>query len=237
MQILPVLDLKQGTVVRGIGGRRDQYRPIVSRLTPSSAPLEVARALRDHFGFQELYLADLDAIMGQPPAWAIYQALHLDGFHLWVDAGLRKLEEARLLHQAGVRTMVAGLETVAGPQVLANLCAEYGSECIVFSLDLKAGISLGNKEVWASANPEEIAALAYTAGVRRILVLDLANVGAGKGTGTLELCRKLSSTYPQMKLAAGGGIAGMDDVQQLAASGVSTVLIASALHDGRITPV
>jgi phosphoribosylformimino-5-aminoimidazole carboxamide ribotide isomerase len=237
MQILPVLDLLKGQVVRGIGGRRDEYRPIVSRLTSSSDPLDVAQALRSYFGFTELYLADLDAILGQPPACAIYEALPQAGFHLWVDAGIRQASDAETLDKAKVKTIVAGLETLAGPEVLADLLAKYGSERIVFSLDLKAGCVLGVQDAWISANPEEIAAQAYALGVRRLLVLDLANVGGGKGTGTLALCRKLSKTYPQMRLTAGGGIAGMEDVRELAACGVETVLVASALHDGRITAV
>ena len=68
------------------------------------------------------------------------------------------------------------------------------------------------------------------------MVLDLAQVGAGTGTGTEELCRHLAQAYPDAHLAAGGGIGGMDGLRRLEACGVQTVLIASALHDGRIEP-
>ena len=44
MRVIPVLDLKERQVVRGVAGQRDSYRPIVSRLTPSSNPQDVARA-------------------------------------------------------------------------------------------------------------------------------------------------------------------------------------------------
>src|SRR5205085_9347687 len=60
--LLPVIDLMQGEVVHGIAGRREEYRPIVSILAESTKPLAVARAFREEFGFNELYLADLDAI-------------------------------------------------------------------------------------------------------------------------------------------------------------------------------
>jgi phosphoribosylformimino-5-aminoimidazole carboxamide ribotide isomerase len=235
MQVLPVLDVMAGQVVRGIGGRRDQYRPVVSRLTRSTHPLDVARALRAHFGLAELYLADLDAITGGAPAFEIYQALHGDGFRLWVDAGLRDAARARHLAQVGVATIVAGLETLAGPDVLGSLCGEYGNERIVFSLDLKAGLSLGKKEVWSSSDPERLAASAIASGTRRLLVLDLAHVGLGTGTGTEKLCCRLAEAFPHVRLAAGGGVGGMDDVHRLAACGAQVVLVASALHDGRIT--
>ena len=64
MDVFAVLDLMQGQVVRGIAGRRREYQPICSRLTPSAAPLDVACGFRDHFGLTNLYLADLDAIGG-----------------------------------------------------------------------------------------------------------------------------------------------------------------------------
>src|SRR5207253_1947746 len=64
MRILPVLDLQNGVVVRGLAGRRAEYRPVVSRLTTSHQPLDIAQAFRDIFGFEHLYLADLDAIAG-----------------------------------------------------------------------------------------------------------------------------------------------------------------------------
>ena len=67
MQILPVLDIMRGQVVRGVGGRRHEYRPIVSRLTASASPLDVAGAIRAHFGRDEFYLADLDPIAGGGP--------------------------------------------------------------------------------------------------------------------------------------------------------------------------
>ena len=235
VQILPVLDVLDGTVVRGVGGRRAEYRRIASRLTPSSQPVEVARALASHFGFEEFYLADLDAIMGQEPSLAVYRDLHKEGFRLWVDAGLRTSDDARTIRAAGVATLVAGLETLAGPEVLERLCAEHGSERLVFSLDMKAGVLLGNKEAWSSNDPLEIARLAIAMGIRRLLVLDLASVGTGAGTGTEQLCRQLVAAHPHVRIAAGGGIADMADVRRLNASGVETVLVASALHDGRIS--
>src|SRR5438270_567379 len=50
MRVIPVLDLKGGQVVRGIGGRRAEYRPIISVLTDSAKPLDVARAFRVGMG-------------------------------------------------------------------------------------------------------------------------------------------------------------------------------------------
>ena len=67
IRVVPVIDVKQGHVVRGVGGRRDHYRPVVSQLTHSSCPTEIARLFQAHYRFTEIYLADLDAIAGMIP--------------------------------------------------------------------------------------------------------------------------------------------------------------------------
>src|SRR5205823_5478053 len=156
--------------------------------TGSSLPLDVARAFRSHFGLNELYLADLDAITGAPPALPLYAALRSDGFRLWVDAGVRDIADALPLAAVGVEAIVIGLETVKGPEALEELCLKLGRERIIFSLDLKGGKPLTSSSRWNSADPWSIAEQAVACGVRRLLVLDLARVGVNAGTGTEELC-------------------------------------------------
>jgi phosphoribosylformimino-5-aminoimidazole carboxamide ribotide isomerase len=57
----------------------------------------------------------------------------------------------------------------------------------------------------------------------------------GRGTGTLELVRRLRLSHPRLEITAGGGVRGVDDLRQLAEAGCDAALVASALHDGRIT--
>jgi phosphoribosylformimino-5-aminoimidazole carboxamide ribotide isomerase len=234
MRVIPVLDLMNGLVVRGIAGRRDEYRPIVSRLTASSRPFEIARAYREHFGFTDLYLADLDAIAGQPPALDLYAALRDDGFRLWIDAGIRCTADGDLLAAAGVDCIIAGLETLAGPAVLTELCRRSEEARVAFSLDLRNGRPLGDCAAWQAADPVALAGQAVSCGARRLIVLDLARVGVGSGTGTEDLCRRLSAKFQGIELLAGGGVNSAADLQRLQQCGVAGVLVASALHDGRL---
>jgi HisA/HisF family protein len=235
MRIIPVLDLLYGVVVHGVAGRRSEYRPLVSRLTASCRPDDVAAALTSHFGFTEFYLADLNAIQGESPAWNTFALLQKQGCHLWVDAGVVTWEDAAALDQFGVRTVVVGLETVAGPAVLASIVELLGDRA-VFSLDLRGGVPLGNGLLWKSQDAEGIAAEAIALGVKRLLVLDLQRVGVGEGTGTEALCARLTKSIPYVEISAGGGVRGLDDLRQLRDRGVQNMLVASALHDGRLTP-
>jgi phosphoribosylformimino-5-aminoimidazole carboxamide ribotide isomerase len=229
MKVLPVLDLQGGWVVRGKGGVRRDYRP----LTPECHPLQVALAFRARFGLDEIYIADLDAIADKPPSLPLFAELKQRGFRLWVDAGIRTAASAEPLLKAGIDTVVAGLETVAGPQVLDELCNAHAAQ-IVFSLDLRQGVPLGDVTTWPSADARAIADQAVQLGVRRILLLDLARVGTSTGTGTDLLTEELIAAYPKLEVTVGGGVRGVDDLRRLKAIGVHAVLVASALHDGRI---
>jgi phosphoribosylformimino-5-aminoimidazole carboxamide ribotide isomerase len=236
--ILPVLDLMHGQIVRGIAGRRHEYRPIVSTLVDSADPLAVAEAIRGRFGFDEFYLADLDAIQSGRPALDLYEQLQQAGFRLWIDAGIRTSRDDVLasLIAAETASIVVGLESIDGPDQLQQIVQRAGVERTVFSLDMKAGRPLGRTELWHSDDPWTIAVRAITAlGVRRLIVLDLAKVGMSAGVGTQDLCKRLRQANPDVQISAGGGVRDIDDVRRLEENGVDYVLVASALHDGRIT--
>jgi phosphoribosylformimino-5-aminoimidazole carboxamide ribotide isomerase len=235
MKLLPVIDLKQGIVVRGVAGRREQYRPLVSGLTSSCAPVDVAKAFRDHLGCDEIYLADLDAIARKPPAFSTYAAIQAAGLQLWVDAGVCDVEDAARVNDAGIHRLVVGLETVEGPKALARIVDRCGPNRVVFSLDLRDGRPLARSSWPVAAEPETIAALAVAVGLERMIVLDLADVGTARGNRTLALCRRLHVSFPKVELIAGGGVRDLADLRSLQEGGVSRALVASALHDGRIT--
>jgi HisA/HisF family protein len=236
MQVIPVLDIEGGAVVWGIRGRRHEYRPIVSRLIRSSLPCDVAKAFRDQLGLTELYLADLGAIIGSPPAFSVYSALRELGCTLWVDAGVRTTADAFSLAHAGIERIVLGLETIQGPQTLRECCQVLDPDRLVFSLDLKENRPLGDLSRWRSTDPRALADEAIAAGIRTVIVLDLARVGTGWGTGTEEFCARLAADHPRLELLAGGGVHNAQDLHRLEACGVRKVLVASALHDGRLRP-
>lgn len=231
MRIIPVIDLKQGVVVRGVGGRRSEYQPIQSVLAVDARPATVARAFAER-GLREVYVADLDAIGGAPPAVGIYDELLGCGLNLLVDAGLGDFEQTRRLAKQAV--IVAGLESLVGWDRLAQLVEAIGPERLVFSLDLKQGQPLTANDAWRELAPMYIAEMAVEAGITRLIVLDLAQVGMGSGVGTEGLCRQLRQRFPQIELIAGGGVRSQADLDSLTACGCDGALVASALHDGRI---
>ncbi len=247
MRIIPVLDLKAGIAVLAKGGDRAHYAPVCSILHEGSDPLELARAYRDRLGLSEVYLADLDAIAGSPPNVGLYEQITALGMTLWVDAGVGAEQGGQALGEytrsqsplpAHVRTtmiLVAGLETLQGPRVLASLVEQRGPDRVAFSLDLRDGNSLvPTQQIWNTEDPRKIAEVAVKQGINRLIILDLARVGMSSGVGTLPLIAAIHRNHPTIEIIAGGGIAGPDDLRALEDAGASAALVGSALHDGRI---
>jgi phosphoribosylformimino-5-aminoimidazole carboxamide ribotide isomerase len=236
-QVIPVLDLKAGRAVHAIAGQRAYYQPVQSILHASSDPLELAAALRELLGLRALYLADLDAIAGAAPDVALYHKLISNGFYLIVDAGLRDLRSAKrlLLLDPSSSAIAAGLETLESPGALAEIAHELGAGRTIFSLDLDEGRPRKPAQsTWKFDDVLELASEAVECGVRHLLLLDLARVGTGRGSGTKGLIAQIRARHPEVRVSAGGGISGIAEVLDLKNTGASAVLVASALHDGRI---
>jgi phosphoribosylformimino-5-aminoimidazole carboxamide ribotide isomerase len=240
MRVLPVIDLMAERVVRGIAGRRHEYRSIESRLGCDATPARVAQAFTERLGLREAYVADLDAIAGSEPAWSIYQQLADQGLRLWIDAGVSDATRARRLAEFTVdgvplAAVIAGLESLPTPATLRELLSIVGPERLVFSLDLHGRVPRVAAPAWQGFDAEQIARAALELGVRRMIVLDLARVGVGDGVGTEPLCRQLRTWDAQLEITAGGGVRHRGDLESLAQAGCNAVLVASALHDERIT--
>lgn len=242
MRVIPVIDLLRGQVVRGVGGRRDEYRPIVSQLVESSDPAAVAAALKARFDPQQIYVADLDAISGGQRDANSWRVIAATGVALLLDAGLQTASDAEQLWQLlqqefNNAKLVIGLESLRNLQELTELQRRLGSAMqeIVVSLDMRAGKLQTPDADWLGATPQELIAEVWRCGIPSLIVLDLADVGSGQGTSTLPLLRELRSQFPDMELIAGGGVRGAADLRDMQQAGASAALVASALHDGRLT--
>ena len=237
-RIIPVIDVTGGQVVRAVGGRRDEYCPVVSPLADSADPVVVAKALLTTTGASELYVADLDAIRGRTLNGEVLARLTALGATVWVDAGLRDLFDENALMQAGVTSFVIGTETADGDDPVGHLAMLFGGDRVALSIDFHAGRLLGNWRAWGRTEAEAfdwMMEYARGIGIRRVIVLNLAHVGGSEGPGTFAECRTVRLRYPEVELWSGGGVRDWDDVRRLEDAGVDGVLVASALHDGTLT--
>ena len=125
MQIIPVLDLKDRTVVRARMGRRDAYRPLETPLSPTSDPVDVARGLLSIYAFKTIYIADLDAIEGRGNNDDALARLGdaFPGVALWVDNGIADGPRARDWLASRTGSLVLGSESQRDPRTIrASSC-------------------------------------------------------------------------------------------------------------------
>ena len=239
VRIIGVIDMLGGRAVHARAGNRDRYAPVQTAagwpIDPGNAKT-LAEVYTDVLGVPEIYAADLDAILKQQPQDEVTRELSSLTAPLWLDAGVRSVDDARRAIALGASRVIVGLETLPSFDVLSAVCAAVGHDRVAFSLDLREGqpiISSGTG-VEDAQSPEEIANRAVISGVNTVIVIDLARVGTGRGLD-VDLLRRIHSAAPSATLVAGGGVRNWDDLVQLAKAGSSAALVATALHNGRIT--
>jgi phosphoribosylformimino-5-aminoimidazole carboxamide ribotide isomerase len=242
MQVIPVLDLLDGHVVRAVRGERSAYRPIRSPLAATSEPLYIARALLAASGARTLYIADLGAILQQDAHVETLAALRaaLPGTDIWLDAGYAGYAS---MHELFGRIEAAGRhhdKNPAAPSGLATLVPVFGSESLhdidalraaetaglspILSLDHRAGQLL-------SAAAFERAATWWP---RRVIAMTLDQVGSYDGPDLATWQRIRAGAPAQTTVIGAGGIRHRDDLAAAARTGAAAWLVASALHDRRI---
>ena len=192
MTLIPVIDLLNGQVVRGVRGDRKAYRPIESALCASSDPVTVARILVDHCAARQLYVADLDALMGGQAQCDVLRELlvALDGIELWVDAGFVDADAASAL-RAQLAPLSQRIVPVFASESLRSRAAlvecrdRFGAAGAVLSLDRRDGQRLDPAGCWD----------AMALWPQRVIVMTLERVGSGAGPD-LETMAQLHREAP-----------------------------------------
>lgn len=221
MQIIPVIDLKDQLVVHAQQGKREQYRPINSKLCPQTEISAVIEAYLTLYPFEVFYLADLNAIAGNLHNQAIIKAvLHTyPKLTFWIDSGY---QEAPSLYQHYANYLpVLGSEsyTDSNYKQLAN----FQANCIL-SLDFAADSQLGAEAIFQQQAlwPE------------KVIIMNLKQVGSNAGPDFDKLTH-YQQHHPQQQFVAAGGVRSLDDLVKLNRMGITSVLVASALHAGNIS--
>ncbi len=231
MQIVPVLDLKGGVVVHARRGQRADYAPLSSPLVQGYEPVSVARALCAACRCSRLYVADLDALAGQPVDEVTLTSL-ASVAETWIDAGATTPPRAAALQRAGAARNVAGTESL-GPEA-ATADSLPALPPLVLSVDLRDGRLISPDPALDGGRPADAAPLARAFGVAELLVIDLARVGSGSGP-PLAAVAELAAALPNVAIYAGGGVRNDEDLRALESAGAAGALVATALHEGRIT--
>ena len=223
MHIIPVIDLKGGTVVHARMGKRALYRPIETPLARGSDPVDVVAGLLSIHPFTALYVADLDAIEktgdNRVVLGRVKQAF--PQLTLWVDSGIADFDSAADWLQQGLGHLVLGSETQRDPAPAYHLAE---NEKVVLSLDFRGANFLGPPTLLTQTDDWP----------QREIVMTLDRVGSHAGPDLARL-RALKAAAKSRDIYAAGGERDAADLRALAQAEITGALVASSLHDGRIT--
>lgn len=240
MRIIPVIDLQGGRAVRGRSGDRSRYLPVLSRVGAGetrdlSDPLALLAAYREAIRPDTVYVADLDRITGQGDHGTLLEGLvkAAPGVRFLWDGGFSDAAAASRLARAD-----GGITPILGTETLRSIDALPGpgmGSAMALSLDLEDAGLIGVSTSGGRLREEEVLDRARLAGVRSVVLLLLDRVGTGKGVPRERLL-DLRRCATGLDLIAGGGIAGLEDLRFLRDAGFSGALLATALHEGRVSP-
>lgn len=224
MEIVPVLDIARGHVVRAVRGDRSSYKPIETPLARGSEPKSVALGLKSLYPFRKIYIADLDGIEGRGRNVHIVPAISsvFPSAEIWIDAGTNSRGAARSILAAPVTTLVIGSESMENTTVFKEIVVEEPQR-IVLSLDFLGDEFMGpdalldDPSIWPS----------------RIIVMTLARIGGDLGPD-IKLIERISMRAGNRKIYAAGGIRNISDLVDVRKAGATGAMVASALHDSRL---
>jgi len=232
LKIVPVLDILDNVAVHAVRGRRKEYKPIKSVLCASAAPVDVAMAFRS-LGFCELYVADLNAITGDHDNFAVIEQIaEKTGLQLMVDAGVGEIKQARTAMRHKTSKVVVGTETLTDIGFVEEAVHLLGPDRVIVSFDMKNGHLLSKFSLDKFPEPIDVLREFQRMGLTQVILLDLARVGSEEGVDSAFLRDVLESV--NLQILVGGGLRNLDDLVKLKDMGVFGVLLATALHSGKI---
>ena len=227
MIIIPAVDLKNGKCVQLVQGEPGTEQVIIDN------PEEVALQWIQK-GAKRLHVVDLDGALGSGENLSIVKKIiEKSEVPIQMGGGIRKLDDAKKLLDAGISTVIIGTMAIKHPEYIEELSEEYGSERICVSLDSKENkvVTHGWTE-FTDKSPLEYAKIFEEKGAGSILFTNVDVEGLLNGID-LDPVKELLSNL-SIPIIYSGGITSLDDLKVLYELGTEYVVIGSALYKGLI---
>lgn len=227
MKIIPAIDVINGRCVRLFKGDynfQKEYLP---------SPLEVAKKIEEA-GFSDLHLIDLEgAKEGRVVNWLVIEQITQNTkLAVEMGGGIRAKDEVARLLALGVQRIMLGSLAIKNPEILQDLLANFGSEKIMVDIGWKdGGVYYHGWQEKAEKNFEQVLNDLLAMGVKHILLTDVNKDGALQGPN-FGLYERVGRDFPDLLVTASGGVSSKNDLRRLKDSGVFSVVVGKAFHEG-----
>lgn len=229
MDIIPAIDLLDGKVVRLHKGSFDEVTVY------NDSPLEEARTFEEA-GFDLIHVVDLNGAregtfrnLGH-----VSEILDHTGLSIQAGGGIRTIEDAQLLLNAGVARVVCSSMAVKKPGDWNRLLENFPQQAVL-ALDLKDGrVAYGG---WEKTADESIASFLepmIERGLKHVLSTDISRDGTLEGPN-IPMYKKLMADFPTLRFIASGGVGSLEDLQLLREAGLPAAVVGRAYYEGKIS--
>ncbi|HVN86844.1 MAG TPA: 1-(5-phosphoribosyl)-5-[(5-phosphoribosylamino)methylideneamino]imidazole-4-carboxamide isomerase [Candidatus Binatia bacterium] len=230
MLIFPAIDLKGGRCVRLLRGEMN------AETVYGDDPVAMGERWVSE-GAEYLHVVDLDgAVSGQPMNGAAIAALvRALPIPIEVGGGVRTVDRAAELFDAGVNRVIFGTAALAQPEVVAEACRHFPGR-IAVGIDARGGKVAVQGWTETSTTPAiELARRVEGLGAARIVYTDINRDGTQQGVN-VAATRAVAEAIG-IPVVASGGVGSLADLTALLpceAVGVDAVIIGRALYTGAV---
>jgi len=231
VRVIPCLDVDAGRVVKGVN---------FLNLRDAGDPVELAARYNDE-GADEIVFYDITASSSARGTMVdvVRRTAEEVFIPLTVGGGVRTLDDARELLRVGADKVSVNTAAVSRPELVAELSAEFGAQCVVVGIDVRR--SPGGFEVFTHGGrkPTGLDAVSWAAecealGAGEIVLNSMDRDGTRDGFD-IELTRAVGEAC-NLPIVASGGVGTLDHLVEGAEAGkADAVLAASIFHFGEFT--
>lgn len=227
-RIIPCLDVDGARVVKGVNfvGLRD-----------AGDPAELA-ARYNAEGADELVVLDIAASRDRRPTFleTIRRVAEQLAIPLTAGGGIRTLEDARAVVEAGADKVTVNTAAVERPELISELSQEFGAQAVVLAIDAKRtgngwDVRVRGGRDSAGRDALEWAKRGVAMGAGEILLTSMDKDGTQSGFD-VALTAAISS-HVSVPVIASGGAKKPEDFEEIFREGLAdAALAASIFHDG-----
>lgn len=199
-RIIPCLDIKEGRTVKGIN---------FVELKDAGDPVELAKIYSDA-GADELVFLDITATVDKRKTLVelvtkVAQAINIP---FTVGGGISTIEDVKALLIAGADKISINSAAVKNPDIIDQMAAEFGSQCIVVAIDTKNIDGIDFVHTHGGRKPtvlrtQDWAMEVCRRGAGEILLTSMDHDGTKNGFAN-EITSELSSMLSIPVIASGG---------------------------------
>ncbi len=230
-RVIPCLDVDRGRVVKGVG---------FVDLRDAGDPVELA-CRYDAAGADELVFLDITATSDKRETVVDLARRTADDVFVpfTIGGGIRSVEDAQAVLDAGADKVSVNSAALARPELLDELAATFGAQCVVLAIDAKAREEAGWEAFVAGGRTAtgrdavQWAREGVERGAGEILLTSMDRDGTNAGYD-LGLTSAVADAIGVPVIASGGA----GEIEHLTAAlevGADAVLCASIFHYGQHT--